>query len=59
MNCCQASPDLEAAQTKTISRGITFLSKSQNYVKSFDGVAHELLGKISEGSSTADIEKVR
>lgn len=34
------------------------LSNSQSYVKSFDGMAYELKGKIKEGESTADIDKV-
>lgn len=52
------SPDLRSADTKVISRGITVLSNSQSYVKSFDGMAYELKGKIKEGSSTNDITKV-
>lgn len=54
----QVSPDLRSADPKTISRGITVLSNSQSYVKSFDGMAYELKGKLKEGSSTSDIETV-
>lgn len=54
----QVSPDLRSAEAKTISRGITVLSNSQSYVKSFDGMAYELKGKLKEGSSTNDITKV-
>lgn len=53
------SPDLRSADPKTISRGITVLSNSQSYVKSFDGMAYELKGKLKEGTSTSDIETVR
>lgn len=34
------------------------LSNSQSYVKSFDGMAYELQGKLKEGASTADIKAV-
>lgn len=49
---------MRSADPKAISRGITVLSNSQSYVKSFDGMAYELKGKIKEGGSTADIDKV-
>ncbi|CAN0232300.1 unnamed protein product, partial [Ectocarpus sp. 4 AP-2014] len=52
----EASPDMRSAEPKAISRGITVLSNSQSYVKSFDGMAYELKGKIKETGSTADIE---
>lgn len=55
----QVSPDLRSADPKTISRGITVLSNSQSYVKSFDGMAYELKGKLKEGASTDDIQTVR
>ena len=55
----QVSPDLRSADPKTISRGITVLSNSQSYVKSFDGMAYELKGKLKEGTSTDDIQTVR
>lgn len=55
----QASPDMRSADPKAISRGITVLSNSQSYVKSFDGMAYELKGKIKDGGSTADIDAVR
>lgn len=54
----QVSPDLRSVETKTISRGITVLSNSQNYVKSLDGMGNEIKGTISRASSTADIETV-
>lgn len=54
----QVSPDLRSADPKTISRGITVLSNSQSYVKSFDGMAYELKGKLKEGTSTDDIQTV-
>ncbi|CAN0266394.1 unnamed protein product, partial [Ectocarpus sp. 13 AM-2016] len=54
----EASPDMRSAEPKAISRGITVLSNSQSYVKSFDGMAYELKGKIKETGSTADIEKL-
>lgn len=54
----QVSPDLTSADPKKISRGITVLSNSQSYVKSFDGMAYELKGKLEDGSSTNDIEMV-
>lgn len=54
----QASPDMMSADQKTISRGITVLSNSQSYVKSFDGMAYELKGKVKDGGSTADIKTV-
>lgn len=54
----QASPDMMSADQKAISRGITVLSNSQSYVKSFDGMAYELKGKIKDGGSTADIDTV-
>eukprot|EP00903_Cladosiphon_okamuranus_P009799 g9316.t1 len=49
---------MRSADPKAISRGITVLSNSQSYVKSFDGMAYELKGKIKEGGSTADIDKL-
>lgn len=55
----QVSPDLRSADPKTISRGITVLSNSQSYVKSFDGMAYELKGKLKKGTSTDDIQTVR
>lgn len=54
----QVSPDLRSVETKTISRGITVLSNSQNYVKSLDGMGNEIKGTIARASSTADIETV-
>ena len=49
---------MRSADPKSISRGITVLSNSQSYVKSFDGMAYELKGKIKDGGSTADIDAV-
>ena len=55
----QVSPDLRSTDAKTISRGITVLSNSQSYVKSFDGIAYEVQGKLQEGATTSDIDAVR
>jgi hypothetical protein len=55
----EVEPEMEAAEVKAISRGITVLSKSQGTLKSFDGMAHELGGRFKTGTSTADVDRVR
>eukprot|EP00953_Heterococcus_sp_UTEX-ZZ885_P019583 10935-Heterococcus_DN1.PRE.2 len=55
----EVEPEMEAAEVKAISRGITVLSKSQGTLKSFDGMAHELGGRFKTGTSTADFDRVR
>ncbi|CAM9791700.1 unnamed protein product, partial [Discosporangium mesarthrocarpum] len=55
----EVSPDLRPAESKAISRGITALSNSQEYIKSFDGMAHEVGGKIKGDTRTSDIEKLK
>jgi hypothetical protein len=55
----ELEPEMEAAEVKAISRGITVLSKSQGTLKSFDGMAHELGGRFKTGTSTADVDRVR
>ncbi|CAM9411847.1 unnamed protein product, partial [Phaeothamnion confervicola] len=56
----EVDPDLRNAESNALSRAITVLSKSQKTIKSFDGMAHELGGRIGGADvSTANIERLK